>query len=162
MKDLLFISMFLIFGILIGCSTTEESTKKTEENKTRVVKKFVNDVNLEIDKNVSWVNLMPGAEPKFHVSGMISLLDGDNYNNKTTELKFIKIYQSGEELYFLMPKVIEDSEEGTKNLTYSTIKGLSINKNLDTKKPVMIEYIFKDGKDELKYRVNNLMVEEVH
>ena len=54
MKNLLFISMFLIFGIFIGCSTTEESTKKTEENKTRVVKKFVNEVNLEIDKNVSW------------------------------------------------------------------------------------------------------------
>jgi hypothetical protein len=152
-------SMMVIFQI--GCSSSEEATKKIEETKREPVRKFVNDVNLDIEKNVSWVNLMPGTEPKFHVSGKLSLLQGEDYNSESTILKYIKIYQNGEELYYIMPKVIVDEVEGAKTFTYSTIKGLSINKNLNTKEPVLFELIFMDGKEELKYKIDNVNVEEV-
>ena len=159
-KVILFIlSIMVIFQI--GCSSSEEATKKTEVPKREPVRKFVNDVNLDIEKNVSWVNLMPGTEPKFHVSGKLSLLKGEDYNSELTNLKYIKIYQNGEELYYIMPKVIVDEVEGAKTFTYSTIKGLSINKNLNTKEPVLFELIFMDGKEELKYKIDNVNVDEV-
>jgi len=155
----------LLIGIslaVISCSTTENVTKKISKDTTTEIVKIVDDVNLELDKNICWVNLMPGSQPKFHISGKISLLKGDDYDNESTTLKFVKVYQANKELYYIMPKVI-DSVEGEKvNMTYSTIKGLSINKELNTKKPVIFELIFQDGKDELKYRVENIMVEEVH
>ena len=68
----------------------------------------------------------------------------------------------GKELYFIMPKIIEDLNGNVKNLTYSTLKGLNIDKTLNTEYPVVFEFIFKEGKEELKYRVNNILVEEVH
>lgn len=160
MKLLFSIGAFLTLIMIFGCSSSEESTKRSTEN-YKEVKKFRNEVKLNIDKNISWVNLMPGSQPKFHVTGKLSLLVDDNYNYQNTELKYIKIYQSGEELYFIMPKVIQDISDSVKNFTYSTIKGLSINKNLDTKKPVIFELIFLEGKEELKYRINNVIVEEV-
>ena len=161
MKRILLFSIVLLVILLVSCSTSDETTKRETDNYT-IVKKFANEVNLDIEKNVSWVNHMPGTQPKFHVSGKMSLLKGDNYNNEDTQLKYIKIYQSGEELYFIMPKVIEDLDGDIKNLTYSTIKGLTINKTLDTKVPVVFEFIFNEGKEELKYRVNDGMVDEVH
>jgi hypothetical protein len=154
-----------IFSIMVifqfGCSTTEEATKKNEETKREPIRKFVNEVNLDIEKNVSWVNLMPGTEPKFHVSGKLTLLNGENYNNKSTILKYIKIYQEGEELYYILPKVVVEEVDGEKTFIYSTIKGLSINKNLNTKEPVLFELIFMDGKEEFKYKIDNITVEEV-
>jgi len=160
MKNLITIlSAILLIG-MFGCSSSEETTKKEETTTRDVVKKFVNDVNLDIEKNVSWVNKMPGTEPKFHVSGKVSLLEGEDYSTESTKLKYIKIYQEGEELYFIMPKVVEDFKDGVKSIVYSTIKGLSINKNLDTKNAVLFELIFKDGKEELKYKIGNVVVEE--
>lgn len=159
-KIIVFIfSITIIF--LLSCSASEEATKKNEEIKREPIKKFVNEVNLDIEKNVSWVNLMPGAEPKFHVSGKLSLLKGKKYNNQSTILKYIKIYQNGEELYYIMPKVIFNEDEGIKTFTYSTIKGLSLNKNLNLKEPVLFELIFMDGKEELKYKIDNVTVDEV-
>ncbi|MCB9210772.1 MAG: hypothetical protein H6609_15510 [Ignavibacteriales bacterium] len=158
---ILFVSIVCVM-YLVSCSSSEESTKKVEETNTRIVKKFRNDVNLNIQKNASWVNLMPGTQPKFHVTGKLDLLEGENYDPLKTELKFIKIYQNEEELYYIMPKVIEEISGDTKILTFSTLKGLSINKNLDTKNPVVFEFIFKQDNNELKYRDNNVLVEEVH
>lgn len=160
MKNLIF-DLLLIAIFIVGCAVTEETTKKVEE-KSEVVEKIVNEVNLEIEKTFSWVNLMPGSTPKFHISGKITLLKGDNYENNSTKLKFIKVYQSGKELYFIMPKVIEELSGNVKKITYSTVKGLSINKELKTKKPVEFEFLFKDGKEELLYREDNIIVEEVH
>lgn len=156
-----FIYYILLSLIVISCSASKKTSERETVNK-KVVKKFVNEVKLDVGKNVSWVNLMPGAEPKFHVSGKITLIKNDNYNIETTHLKYIKIYQTGEELYFIMPKVIENFNGENNNITYSTIKGLNINKDLNTKIPVILELIFIDNKEELKYRVTNVMVEEVH
>ena len=43
---------------------------------------------------------------------------------------------------------------------YSTIKGLSVKKQLNSKEPIVLELIFLDNKEELKYRINDILVEE--
>ena len=158
MKTKIFV--FIAFMLLWSCSTTKvETTKKTEKALT---KQLIHDVNLSVEKNVSWVNLMPGTRPKFHISGKISLLEGDNYNLKTTNLKYIKVFQNGKEIYFVKPKIREEIKDNVKNYLYSTISGLSIVKELDTKKNVDFEFVFKDGKKELIYQIKNVELQEVH
>ena len=153
--------LYLVLIIIVfGCSSTEKTVKRDVENYDQV-RKFKNELNLDIVESVSWVNLMPGTSPKFHVSGKLTLLKGENYSNDTTELKYIKIYQSGEELYYIMPKVIKNKEGDVNTFTYSTIKGLSIKDQLKTKEPVVFELIFLDNKEEFKFRINDVQVEEV-
>jgi hypothetical protein len=155
-----------VFGIfisllIIGCSAPEKTTKRETKRYTEV-KKFRNEVNLDIQQNASWVNLMPGSSPKFHVTGKLNLLEGDNYDNNSLELKYIKVYQNSKELYYIIPTTIERMESNLKSITFSTIKGLELNDELNTKASVMFELIFVDGKEKLKYRINDVLVEEVH
>lgn len=156
-KFLFFIILIILFA---ACSTPEESVKRNTENYTEV-KKFVNEVNLQVDQNVSWINRMPGSQPKFHVSGKVELLQDDDYDQNEIELKYIKIYQGNTEVYYIIPKVIERVEIDRKIFTYSTIKGLSLNDKLKSDQPVMFELIFMEDKSELKYRINNIKIEEV-
>ncbi len=154
-------NIFLFFVIFLwSCSTTKvETAHKTEKV---LPKQLIHEVNLAVEKNVSWVNLMPGAKPKFHISGKINLLKGDGYNIKTTFLKYIKVFQDGKEIYFIKPKIREINRGNIKHYVYSTISGLSIVKELNTKKNVDFEFVFKDGNKELLYQVKNVELQEVH
>ncbi len=150
--------LFLII-IIVGCSSSEESVKQNT-NIDNTIKKFVNEVNLKPDKNICWINVMPGSNPKFHVSGKVTLLP-DNDFSENTQLKYIRIFQSGNEIYYIMPKVIELNENNSRNITYSTIRGLSVSQNLNAELPVMMELVFVDDKEEFRYRINNVNVEKV-
>ncbi|MCB0746975.1 MAG: hypothetical protein KDC90_05865 [Ignavibacteriae bacterium] len=153
------IIIILLSIFLASCSTTEVT--KTEKPVQKIVKKYTNDVELNVEKTISWVNLMPGTLPKFHVSGKFTLLKNKDYDLEKTKLKFIKIYQDEKEFYFIQPKVLEEISDESKVITYSTIQGLSINKDLNQKKGITFELVFKEGNSELKYYVENVKVEEV-
>ncbi len=154
--------VYFLFTILLisSCSTTKvvkiPGTKKLEK------KKLVHEVNLNIEKNIGWINLMPGTEPKFQISGSISLLKGNNYNLKTTNLKYIKVFQSGKELYFVKPKIRVEEKKDFKKYLYSTISGLSLVKDLNPNKKLEFEFIFKDGGKEYIYQIKNVEFQEVH
>lgn len=146
--------------VLSACSTTKEvSEKKLPESE--MVESVKNDVNLEIEKSVSWVNLMPGSRPKFHISGSVALLQSDDYDYEITELKLVKVYQGGKEIYYIKPKVMERPGEKLKNIIYSTITGLSVNRDLDLKKPVDFEMVFDENGEELIYMIKGINVDEV-
>ncbi len=162
MKLYLKISLGILLIVFFGCSSSKSlDVKKVAE---KVVEKKVNQVDLEIEKIISWVNLMPGpnSENKFQVSGKFFLLPSNNYDYNKTNLKYIKVYQNGKQLYFIQPKVIEKIENNKKEITYSTIKGLSINQDLNSKKKVEMEFIFNSNGDELKYYVENIKIEEAY
>lgn len=152
------VSLFFIIFI-VGCASSGDSVKQNTEN-DNIIEKFVNEVNLKSDKNICWVNVMPGSTPKFHVSGKITLLPGNDYS-ENTQLKYIRIFQSGSEIYYIMPKVVEQNENNLRDITYSTIRGLSVSQNLNTDKPVIMELVFVDDKEEFRYRINNINVEKV-
>jgi hypothetical protein len=161
MKKITYSIAISIILFVAGCSTTEKVTKKEELPKEKVVE-VKNDLDLKIEQSSCWVNLMPGSEPKFHTSGKFILDGNGDYNLQNIELKFIKVFQSGNELYYIIPKVIENESTNSKDVTYSTIRGLSINPDMNVKKPVNLVFIFKDGGNDLKYYLNNIQVEEVH
>lgn len=149
----------LLIIIIFGCSSSEINVKQNTTNEN-VMEKFVNEVKLKPDKNICWINVMPGSTPKFHVSGKVTLLPENDFS-ENTQLKYIRIFQLGSEIYYIMPKVVERNENNLRNITYSTIKGLSVSQNLNTKIPVVMELVFVDEKEEFRYRINNVNVEEV-
>jgi hypothetical protein len=157
-KILLILISFFIFSN--GCSTSTETVKREIEKKD-IVNKYVNEVNLELGENIAWINKMPGTQPKFHVSGKIKLLENSNYEVSKTNLKFIKIYQSGKEIFYIIPKVVEKIIDDKKEFTYSTIKGLNVVQDLILEKPIRFELIFIQGKNEMKYYIKGIKVEEV-
>jgi len=162
MKILRLILFVPVLFMVYSCSSSEKTTKNMEKKIEIEPEENVSELNLQIEKNVGWINLMPGTKPKFHVSGKLALLKGDSYNNEKTVLNFIKIYQSGKEIYFIKPKVREEYSIEIKSFVYSTIRGLSLNQDLNTKKSVNFEFLFSDGNEKFNYSVNNIMIEEVH
>jgi len=147
--------------LLWNCSTTKiekgESGIK-ELPKTELIK----DINLNVEKTVSWVNLMPGSKPKFHISGKVNLLKGSGYKLWNTNLKYVKVFQEGKELYFVKPKVRVETRNDSSKILFSTLKGLSINKELNIKQSVMFELIFNNGSDDLMYQIKDVELQEVH
>ena len=158
MKNLA-ISVFIILFIL-GCSPSVETVKEKKDIKESV-EEVKNEVDLKIIKSIGWIDLMPGSSPKFHISGRFDILENDNYELKETDLKYIRIIQSGRELYYIIPKIIEEAGSGKKSITYSTIQGLTPRPDLKRNRPVDFELIFKCADEELVYIINDVLVEEV-
>jgi len=158
-KNILLLSVFAF--IVWNCSTGKI---EKDESEIKVIPKaeLVKDLNLNIQKTVSWVNLMPGTKPKFHISGNVNLLNGEDYILENTKLKFVKVFQSGKEMYFVKPKVRVENKSDSVKIMFSTLRGLSINEELNTKKNVMFEFIFNDGKEDFIYQLNDVELQEVH
>ena len=154
--------VYFLFTLLLisSCSTTKvvkiPGTKKLEK------KKLVHEVKLNVEKNIGWINLMPGTKPKFHISGKVSLLKNNDYSFENTKLKYVKVFQNGKEMYFIKPKTIEKLKGDTKEILYSTISGLSLVKDLNPNKKLEFEFIFKDGDKEYIYQIKNVEFQEVH
>lgn len=158
-KNVLYLLVLLF--LLWNCSTTKiekgESVVK-ELPKTELIK----DVNLNVEKTISWVNLMPGSKPKFHISGKVNLLKGSGYKLWNTNLKYVKVFQKGKEFYFIKPKVRVETKNDSSKILFSTLRGLSINQDLNTKQNVMFELIFNNGSYDLMYQIKDVELQEVH
>ena len=108
--SLKFIFTIILAFIVSACATSKKiSTEDIPEKEPAEV--IGNDVELTLGKNVSWVNLMPGSNPKFHISGRVSLLKSENYDFKSTELNMVKVVQSGKDIYLIKPRVHEACRE---------------------------------------------------
>lgn len=158
MKKNLILVLLSIVLFFIGCSTSRETVEKGDE--IRTVKKVLNQVKLELNKNVCWINSMPGSSTKFNISGKFILLKDGSYNLKETDLENIRVFQNGIELYNIIPKVITNITDEAKEFTYSTIQGVSLKQKTDKQKSVMFELNFNYKGEILKYRIDNIPVEE--
>ncbi len=155
------LSLFVLTFLVWNCSSSKIE-KDEAEIKVLPKAELVQNLNLNIEKTISWVNLMPGSKPKFHISGKVTLGIGDGYNIENTKLKFVKVFQSGKEMYFVIPKVRIENKIDSVKIMFSTLRGLSINKELNTKRNVMFEFIFNDGKEDFIYQINDVELQEVH
>lgn len=154
--------LIIILLLIFSCATPEKTSNNKEAPKKISTEDVYSDLNIKIGKAVSWLNLMPGTKPRFHISGILKLLNGENYNYKNTSLTYVKIYQSGKELYFIQPKIIEKITDDEKNISFSTIKGLSINKDLKIDKTINMEFIFSSPSGKKTFTVKNVKIEEAH
>ncbi len=162
MNGKLFPVLLLIGFIFYGCSTT----KIQKEGENIPAKKSLpeQEMNIEVLKIYSWINLMPGSEPRFNISGEIKIKP-ENGNYTLSDLLFtqIKIKQNGKTVYFIKPTVREEGQSGEyRKLLFSTIKGLSLVPDLNPDKKVNAELVFDDDGNELKYIIQNIKIEKVY
>lgn len=161
MKKLIFILLSVI--VLFSCSSSEKSVK--EDDKVELDELEVQEVRLEINSLNSWINLMPGAESKFHISGELRVERNYKYDLKFITINKIVVSQDNQQIYSIVPLVQVDyelSSESGKYLRFSTVRGLSRDPRLDINKPVEFEIIFDDGNETYSYNLENVEINKVY
>jgi hypothetical protein len=154
----------IIALILFLLSCSSEQTVKKEYDSGELEELHIQDVKIFVNKIYSWVNLMPGSESRFHITGDFDLLESTNYDINSVKLKSIIIYQGEKEIYRITPTVKElelDPSLG-KNITFSTIKGLTVHRELNIEEKINIELIFYEGGDELVYKLDNININKAY
>ncbi len=162
MKRNVFAVLMLIGIIFYGCATTKVQKEEGKISPKKTIPE--QEMNIEVLKIYSWINLMPGSEPRFNISGEIKVKP-KNGDYKLSDLLFaqIKIKQNGRTVYFIKPTVREEGESKEyRKLLFSTIKGLSLTPDLNPEKKVDAELIFDDDGDELKFIIKNISIEKVY
>ena len=161
MKKLLFI--LFIITLMVSCSSSEKSVK---EKKTVELDEIeLQEVRLEVKSLNSWVNLMPGADSKFHISGELIVEENFRYNLVFMNIERIKIIQSGLVIYSITPLVQVDedlSDDNSKYIRFSTVRGLSRDPRLDIEGYLQFEIDFYDGNESYTYIVENVKINKVY
>lgn len=150
--------ILIILLLLSSCSS--EITRRQEYENKEMDKLLIQDLKLNVNEIYSWVNLMPGSDSRFHITGDIDLLESIKYDFKFVRLASIIIYQDDIEIYRISPVIREDDSFDTlsKNIKFSTIRGLLINKDLKTDQMIDIDLVFNEGSSELIYKLDNLKI----
>ncbi|MFH2032433.1 MAG: hypothetical protein ABIJ40_17685 [Bacteroidota bacterium] len=159
------IQIFLLLALVMSCSPEKEITKKIEPQIQRIEKIVVPVLNLKVIKTYAWINLMPNLPEKFHISGELELLRSTNYEIQFTDMKTISLFQKGELLYQIRPKVVVDeslSDEQKKHILYSTISGVSVHPFHKIDEPMRAEFNFVEGGKEYIYTIEGITLEKVY
>lgn len=153
--------MFLALILLYSCS----SEKTQREEKTKDLEEiFIQDLKLEVNEIYCWINAMPGSESRFHITGDLNLLDDLRYDYLFVKLSKIIVMQANTEIYSISPVIQENDfpvESPYKNIKFSTIRGLLINRDLDDTSTINLRLVFKDGSEELEYELDDITINKV-
>ena len=162
MKIVLIVLMGVVF--LTNCSTTKVVKNGSTEKSEVTLGKSLNTIDVYVDKIYSWINLMPGTEPRFNISGEFKVLKSKNYSIKDMELDLVKIYQKGREVYTIKPtsRTIVNNKKGKMKVMFSTIKGLMLTPELNSKEKVDVKLIFRQDTDLYQYLIKNVPIEKVY
>lgn len=153
-----FILILFIFG-LVGCSSSVPEIRTITKISEGIYK---DDLRINIKKIYAWVNLMPGAKPRFHITGSIELLEDSEYDLENVKIKKIIIVQNKNSIYQFTPKMEEKLVENKKSILFSTIRGLLLTSALDKKKSIDVEMLISDSSSEIIYLIPDVKISEAH
>lgn len=103
---------------------------------------------IEIIKIDTWLNLMPGDSPTFHLVGEAIISTQNKINDLQNFFKSINVSQSELRLYNFSPVVNLISEEliaqkvNNYNIKFFTERGLRYNKSMKNDEKIEVEIIF--------------------
>jgi len=162
--SILFIASFVLFW---QCSSSEKTEKEEEKEKqeTVIVKEPTTDINLELNKLYAWVNLMPGDQPKFHITGDIIILNEKKVTSADTKLVQVKIFQNNLLHYLIKPTVRDNEEMGAVDGTailFSTIRGLGLNPGFNYEKTIDVVLIFEEGDNSYTYPISDVQIDKAY
>lgn len=140
---------------VLKCSTNEVTKSEIEE-----ISKIKNDLELNVEKTYCWINSMPGSQPKFHISGKFAIPKSENADIADIKLMYVKVFQDSKEIYYIQPKIIQNLANNSLEITYSTIQGLLVKRELNKKNKLTVELIFSLNDNEYKYFIQNVIIEE--
>ena len=149
---------------LTNCSTTKVEKEGSKELAPEAIEKSMNSINVHVDKIYSWINLMPGAEPRFNISGEFKVVKSKNYKIQDMELELVKIYQKNKEVFMIKPtsRSTTDKKKNKMRIMFSTIKGLMLTPQLNTKGKINVQLIFRQDTDQYQYLIKNVPIEKVY
>lgn len=148
--------VFISVIAFIKCSSTVPQ-KEIGEVETEII--YSDEIRLNVKSIYSWINVMPGSKPRFHVTGELEILDNSNYSIENIKIVKITILQDQKMIFIFRPKINEELSKDKKTLTFSTIRGLLLNAVLNQKKAIDIVFDFNDGSTEIKYVIKDVKIE---
>jgi len=149
--------------LFVQCSSIKiDREKQTEKKEIQI---YTPTMNLKVINSDCWVDLMPGRQRRFHVSGRLEILNSIKYDLKLVKLKFIKLYQSKKLIYKIIPFIQIDKKLSSKKnevIIYSTLRGLLLTKDLDLNKKVNLKFIFYEGSNRFDYKLEGITIKKVY
>lgn len=125
-------------------------------------------VNAEIIKINSWVNLMPGSDETFHVTGIIRIINKENSDLDSLNTK-VNVIQGDSVIFSLKPEmdpIVDGSKPlrkgEDKEFTFVLEKVLNLRKELNYDIPLKIEFIFHSGSKERTFRTEDVSIEKAY
>lgn len=145
--------LVVIFILLLSSC----SSRKIQRHGDESLVVYVNEI-------YSWVNLMPGSESRFHITGDIEILVSKNYDFNFVNLISLIVYQNNKEIYRISPVIQEDdiTERPYKNIKFSTIRGLLLNRELNIDQRISLGMIFNEGSNEIIYILDNVKINKAY
>lgn len=155
---------FLILAlILFGCSETQITKDTRYKKKLPAGEKLPELKNVTIKKLYAWVDLMPGSEPRFNISGDLTFVNKPGINLDKLKLKYIKIYQNKNRIFFIKPTTRENVPDNSDlKILFSTIKGMILTPGFNYNKQIDVKLIFVDDGDEFEKVIENVPIEKVY
>lgn len=158
-KIIILFSIALFSLGLVGCSSSLPEIKEVPKISEGI---YEDDLRINVKQIYAWVNLMPGAKARFHLTGSIELLDDAQYDIENVTIKEINIIQNKNSIYHFTPKIEETLVADKKSFLFSTIRGLLLTSILDRKKSIDVELLISDSSNEIIYLIPNVEISEVH
>lgn len=153
MKKLLIFLIGVLY--LTGCSGSKETGNELA-------------INIDPVKVDSWVNLMPGDEPSFFVTGLLRIRNNNDFEIDSLKLR-LNVYQDDNILYSIKPAIDASAEEKSifkpgieREFTFAVERGQKINKNMNFDKPVDLEFMFSAEGKLCCYKLDSVNVEKAY
>lgn len=163
LKTLLILSIVII---LESCSpkviVKEDEVVQEISEPVKLEEIFTQEVRLDVKQLHAWVNLMPGSESRFHLSGELDIKNNFKYDMEFMILKKIEVFQNSNSIYIVKPTIQIDetlsSENINKYIRFSTLRGILLDGMLNIDTSINLSLIFYDGKSEYVYKIENLII----
>jgi len=157
---ILIITLLFIFS----CSATKVTKNTGDGEEEKYVEKETSTIlKLDVNKLYAWLNLMPGSEPRFNISGDLDISFSKDYNLDNLKLKYVKVYQNNREIFYIQPTTRENkTKDSIKNILFSTLKGMILTPGFNPDKKVDVNLIFDDDGEELINSIKGIKVEKVY
>jgi len=158
------LAVFSLF-IIYACSSSQEMKGEKEIEKESSEKFPVAEAKLyKINEIESWMNLMPGGEGSFHLSGDVILTELCGLNLKSTRVLHVAIVQDNKTLIEFEPNSSKGDVTGERSVyfQFSTNRGIKMPPLFDSEKSITAILSFTDGKDEFEVSINELTVQKIY
>ncbi len=161
--------IFILLITLFACTpTTRMQKEKEDESKDAVgvVKpEYKNPEFVKINKIYSWLNVMPNAGERFHITGEIELAKSDSQKFEVAEIFRVIVFQDNREIYQILPKTVvseEKSDDKKLVLIFSTLTGMKPKPELSLEKPITAEIHISDKNGIFKIVKSDIIVEKIY
>jgi hypothetical protein len=144
---------FFIFSGFTCCPSIEQAAIST---------------NVKIERVNAWLNLMPGSNSKFHLTGEVIIESKIPLNVVKSIFQSIKVLQNDIELYSFAPKINLLSEtKGTGNhisyrIEFLSENGLKYNNRTVDGSNINIEIVFNDEFEKENIIINDIKLEKAY